>query len=110
MRNGIGLDRYVDWLMDAGYDIRRIGDFDEWRESFERALRALPDRQRDNSILPLMHAYRAPQKPIQGAVASAKRFRAAVNAAQIGSAGDIPHVTWPLIEKYITNLHMVGLL
>jgi fatty acid CoA ligase FadD9 len=108
--DGIGLDRYVDWLVDAGYDIRRIGDFDEWRDSFERALRALPDRQRDNSILPLLHAYRVPQKPVQGAVAPTERFRAAVSAAQIGSAGDIPHVTPPLIEKYITNLHMVGLL
>ena len=108
--DGIGLDRYVDWLIDAGYDIRRIADFDEWRERFERALRALPDRQRDNSILPLMHAYRVPQKPIQGSVAPAGRFRAAVNAAQIDSTGDIPHVTPPIIEKYITNLHMLGLL
>ena len=57
-----------------------------------------------------MHAYRQPQKPVRGSVAPAGRFRAAVNAAQIGSFGGIPHVTVPVIEKYITNLELLGLL
>jgi fatty acid CoA ligase FadD9 len=108
--DGVGLDEYVDWLIDAGYEIRRVADFDEWRERFQRALHALPDRQRDNSLLPLIHAYRQPQKPIRGSVAPAGRFRAAVDAAQIGSFGGIPHVTAPIIEKYITNLELLGLL
>jgi fatty acid CoA ligase FadD9 len=108
--DGIGLDEYVDWLIDAGYAIRRVADFDEWHERFQRALRVLPDRQRDNSLLPLMHAYRQPQKPIRGSVAPAGRFRTAVDAAQIGSFGGIPHVTAPIIEKYITNLELLGLL
>jgi fatty acid CoA ligase FadD9 len=108
--DGIGLDVYVDWLIDAGYGIRRIADFNEWREGFEHALRALPDRQRDNSLLPLMHAYRQPQKPILGSVAPAERFRAAVAGARIGSNGGIPHVTPPIIEKYISNLQLLGLL
>jgi len=108
--DGIGLDEYVDWLIDAGHDVRRVADFGEWYGHFERALRALPDRQRDNSILPLIHAYRDPQKPVKGSVAPAGRFRAAVNAARIGSAGDIPHVTPSIIEKYITNLQVLGLL
>ena len=106
----IGLDVYVDWLIDAGYDIRRIADFNEWRERFECALHALPDRQRDHSLLPLMHAYRQPQKPIRGPVAPAGRFRAAVDGAHIGSFGGIPHVTPQIIEKYITNLQLLGLL
>jgi fatty acid CoA ligase FadD9 len=108
--DGIGLDEYVDWLIDAGYDIRRIADFNEWRERFERALRALPDHQRENSSLPLMHAYRQPEKPILGSVAPAGRFRAAVDGAQIGSFTGVPHVTPPLIEKYIGSLHILGLL
>ena len=44
--DGIGLDEYVDWLIEAGYPIQRIGDFGEWLQRFETALRALPDRQR----------------------------------------------------------------
>jgi fatty acid CoA ligase FadD9 len=108
--DGIGLDEYVDWLIDAGYGIRRIADFNEWRERFEHALRALPDRQRENSSLPLMHAYRRPEKPIRGSVAPAGRFRAAVDGAQIGSFAGIPHVTPPIIEKYISSLQILGLL
>jgi fatty acid CoA ligase FadD9 len=108
--DGIGLDEYVDWLIDAGYDIRRIADFDEWRECFERALRALPDRQRDSSLLPLMHAYQRPEKPIRGSVAPAGHFHAALDRAKLGSFRGIPHVTPPIIEKYITNLQLLGLL
>ncbi len=33
--DGIGLDEYVDWLIEAGYPIQRIGDFDEWLQRFE---------------------------------------------------------------------------
>lgn len=44
--DGIGLDEYVDWLIEAGYPIRRIDDFAEWLQRFEASLGALPDRQR----------------------------------------------------------------
>ncbi len=35
--DGIGLDEYVDWLIEAGYPIQRIGDFGEWLQRFETA-------------------------------------------------------------------------
>ena len=44
--DGIGFDEYVDWVIEAGYAIQRIGDFGEWLQRFETALLALPDRQR----------------------------------------------------------------
>ena len=47
--DGIGFDEYVDWLIEAGYPIQRIGDFGEWLQRFQTALRALPDRQRPGS-------------------------------------------------------------
>ena len=28
--DGIGLDEYVDWLIEAGYPMQRIEDFEEW--------------------------------------------------------------------------------
>jgi fatty acid CoA ligase FadD9 len=108
--DGIGLDTYVDWLIAAGHNIRRVGGFDEWSQRFELALRALPDRQREHSLLPLMHAYRQPQQPVRGSVVPAQRFCAAVREAQIGTPAGIPHVTPPIIEKYITNLRLLGLL
>ena len=38
------------------------------------------------------------------------RFRSAVQEAKIGPDKDIPHVTAPVIVKYITNLQLLGLL
>jgi fatty acid CoA ligase FadD9 len=76
---------------------------------FETAVRALPDRQREQSVLPLLHYYQEPEKPLRGALASTERFRAAVQEAKIGPDKDIPHVTAPMIVKYITDLQLLGL-
>ena len=108
--DGIGLDEYVDWLIDAGYPISRIGDCHTWAQRFETALRALPDRQRRHSLLPLVHHYRRPGKPRRGGLAPNDGFRAAVQEAKIGPDKEIPHVTAPIISKYITNLRLLGLL
>ena len=108
--DGIGLDEYVDWLIEAGYPIQRIPDYDAWLQRFETAMRALPERQRQHSLLPLLHAYRRPEKPIRGSIWPADRFRSAVQDAKIGPDKDIPHVAPPIIVKYITNLQLLGLL
>jgi thioester reductase-like protein len=109
--DGIGLDEYVDWVIEAGYPIQRVPDNGEWLQRFETALRALPERQRQHSVQPLLRYlpdYDRPQMPLGGAVASAERFRAAVQQAKIGPDKDIPHVTPQVIVKYITNLQLLG--
>jgi fatty acid CoA ligase FadD9 len=108
--DGIGRDEYVDWLIDAGYPIRRIADYGEWLPRFEGAMRALPERQRQYSLLPLLHNYQKPERPINGSLAPTDRFRAAVQEAKIGPDKDIPHVSAPIIVKYVTNLQLLGLL
>ena len=108
--DGIGQDEYVDWLIDAGYSIQRIGDYDAWLQRFETAIRALPEHQRQASLLPLLHNYQRPEKPVCGSVVPAGRFRSAVQEAKIGPDKDIPHVSAPIIVKYITNLQLLGLL
>lgn len=108
--DGIGLDEYIDWLVEAGYSIERIADYAEWLRRFETSLRALPDRQRQYSLLPLLHNYQKPEKPINGSMAPTDVFRAAVQEAKIGPDKDIPHVSAPVIVKYITNLQLLGLL
>ncbi|WAC90406.1 amino acid adenylation domain-containing protein [Mycobacterium sp. Aquia_213] len=112
--DGIGLDEYVDWLIEAGYPIERIDDFDEWLRRFEAGLRGLPDRQRHNSVLQLLHSagpqYVRPATPMRGGSASTDRFRAAVQEAKIGPDNDIPHVSAPIIVKYVTDLQLLGLL
>ena len=108
--DGIGLDEYVDWLNDAGYPIQRIPGYDAWLHRFDTALHALPDAQRHASLLPLLHNYRRPQRPINGSMAPTDRFRAAVQDAKIGPDKDIPHVSAPIIVKYVTDLQLLGLL
>ncbi|WP_196770801.1 hypothetical protein, partial [Mycobacterium colombiense] len=48
--------------------------------------------------------------PINGSIAPTDVFRAAVQEAKIGPDKDIPHVSAPVIVKYITNLQLLGLL
>ncbi|MDT7758221.1 MAG: fatty acid CoA ligase FadD9 [Mycobacterium sp.] len=108
--DGIGLDEYVDWLVETGYPIQRVGDYDAWLHRFETAMRALPERQRQASLLPLLHNYTLPEKPINGAMAPTDRFRSAVQLAKVGADKDIPHVSPAMIVKYVTDLHLLGLL
>ena len=108
--DGISLDVFVDWLIDAGHDIARIDDHDEWLGRFETALRALPDKQRQQSVLPLLNAYRKPEKPLRGAPAPTDVFRAAVQEAKVGADKDIPHLSAALIDKYVSDLRLLGLI
>ncbi|MEV4127519.1 carboxylic acid reductase [Nocardia sp. NPDC049707] len=108
--DGIGMDTYVDWLNDAGYRIARVPEYAAWLARFETILRGLPDRQRHASLLPLLHNYQKPERPINGSLAPADHFRAAVKDNKIGPEKDIPHVCAPVIVKYITDLELLGLL
>jgi thioester reductase-like protein len=115
--DGIGPDEYVDWLIEAGYPIQRIGDFGEWLQRFETALGALPDRQREHSMLQMLLLRNSqpvqPPEPTRGSFAPTDRFRAAVQEAKIGpdkDTPDIPHVSAPIIIKYVTDLQLLGLL
>ncbi|MFE7801563.1 carboxylic acid reductase [Nocardia sp. NPDC057440] len=107
--DGISLDVFVDWLIEAGHPIQRIDDYREWFARFGTALRGLPERQRQASLLPLLHAYRRPSLPIAGSVIPAKGFTAAVQAANIRPGNDIPHLSRSLIRKYTSDLRQRGL-
>ncbi|MEV0761753.1 carboxylic acid reductase [Nocardia sp. NPDC050435] len=102
----ISLDTFVDWLVEAGHDIQRVDDYADWLSRFENALRALPEEQRRQSLLPLLHAFARPARPLAGAALPAERFHAAVRA----TGSDIPHLEPALIAKYASDLHLRGLL
>ena len=112
--DGIGMDEFVDWLISptngAGSSIQRIADYGDWLPRFETALRGLPEKQRNASLLPLLHNYQKPDKPINGSMAPTDRFRAAVQDAKVGPDKDIPHVTPQIIAKYVNDLRLLGLL
>ncbi|OMB87914.1 non-ribosomal peptide synthetase [Mycolicibacterium conceptionense] len=114
--DGIGIDTYIDWLIEAGYPIQRVSDFGEWLQRFEAGLKALPERQRQGSVLQMLTLLQqqggeleAPE-PTQGSYAPADRFRAAVRRAKVGAANDIPRVTPEVILKYVTDLQSLGML
>lgn len=60
--------------------------------------------------MPLLHNYQKPEHPIRGSIAPTDRFRAAVQDAKVGPGKDIPHISAPIINKYISDLHLLGLL
>ncbi|MFD6198493.1 amino acid adenylation domain-containing protein [Mycobacteriaceae bacterium NPDC060252] len=113
--DGIGIDQYVDWLIEAGHPIERVSDFGNWLVQFEAGLRALPDGQRQSSVLQMLRVLkqhgplRAPE-PTRGSYAPADHFREAVRRAKIGSCQDIPRISAPIIAKYVTDLRLLGLL
>ncbi|GAB3223561.1 carboxylic acid reductase [Mycolicibacterium hippocampi] len=108
--DGVGLDTFVDWMVDYGVHVERIDDYVQWLERFEIALRNLPEKQRQASLLPLLASYRHPQPPVRGSFAPTDRFRTAVSKAGIGVDGEIPGIDRSIIEKYVSDLECLGLL
>ena len=108
--DAIGKDTFVDWLIEAGYPIIRVPEYADWLARFGTTLRALPEKQRNASLIPLLHSYDKPEQPINGSLAPADHFRAAVQDAKIGPDKDIPHLSAPVIVKYATDLELLGLL
>ena len=108
--DGIGLDEYVDWLIDAGYPIQRIADYDDWLQRFETACGPCRNSNASTRCCHCCTPTSNPRSRSAGRSASTDRFRSAVQEAKIGPDKDIPHVTPPIIVKYITDLQLLGLL
>jgi len=107
--DGVSLDTFVDWLVAAGHPVRRIADHAEWFTRFETALRALPEARQQYSLLPLLHAFREPDEPLNGSTIPAARFTEAVEKARLTDE-EIPHVEAALIEKYAADLRLLDLI
>ncbi|MGD1174426.1 hypothetical protein, partial [Mycobacterium seoulense] len=72
------------------------------------------EHQRKHSVLQMLQVpgynqLQAPE-PASGSFAPTDRFRAAVQEAKIGADNDIPHISPPVIVKYVTDLQLLGLL
>lgn len=108
--DNVSLDVFVDWLIDAGHTIQRIGDYDDWLTRFRAALTALPESQRRHSVLPLLSALGRPYPSIHVATVPTEAFHAELSTAKVDSSQGIPHVTAGLINKYVSDLRHLGLL
>ncbi|WP_431235993.1 carboxylic acid reductase (plasmid) [Mycolicibacterium psychrotolerans] len=106
--DGIGLDEYVDWLVESGHQIQRIEDYFQWLRRVETDLRALPDQQRRATILPLLQSYRDPAAPLRGASAKTDIFQIALQRLKPGSRERIPHINRAVIQTYAQGLQAVA--
>ncbi|MCB2061360.1 MAG: thioester reductase domain-containing protein, partial [Novosphingobium sp.] len=104
--DGVSLDTFVDWLVEAGCKIDRIDTYDEWLSHFETAMHALPEEQKQESMLAILGPYRHPQAAVTRSRLPAERFRSATKAAGF----DIPPVSQGLINQYVVGLRHHGLL
>jgi fatty acid CoA ligase FadD9 len=107
--DGISLDDFVDWLIEAGHPIQRIDDHAAWLARFEAALRALPEGRRQHSSLALLQAFERPAPAEGGSRVPANRFHAAVRALGLGPDGDIPHLGPALVRKVVADLRRLDL-
>ena len=108
--DGVSLDVFVDWMIDSGHGVSRVDNYGDWLHRFETALRALPETQRQHSVLPLLTAYSRPDRPLLTSLAPAEVFRKAVQQSKIGADADIPHLSRELIDKYVSDLEVRGVL
>lgn len=108
--DGVSMDEFVDWIAAAGHRMQRVDDYADWLGRFETALRLLPEKQRQQSFLPLLHQLSRPMSAHAGAMVSAERFHAAVRKHGAGSDRDIPHLSADTVRKYLADLVAVGLL
>ncbi|KXP00736.1 hypothetical protein AXK61_14135 [Tsukamurella pseudospumae] len=104
--DAVSLDSFVDWIAQER-TVERIADYDEWLERFERALRALPDADRQRSVLPLLHSFARRSPAGAGGALTADRFREAVHAENVGP-GDIPHLDRALVDRYLRGFEDAG--
>ena len=100
------MDEFVDWMIDAGCEIERIADYDDWFHRFETALHSLPDDQRAHSLLQIVGPYSRPQHPGMGAGVACQRFAEAASAAGC----PVPQLGADLIRKYVKDMQYVGLM
>lgn len=108
--DGISMDTFIDWAIEGGCPIQRIEDYADWLVRFETALRALPEKQRQMSSLPLIHQFRQPLPRVPGAAVSSSRFQMDVHDSHVGGDGEIPHLSAEFINKYLADLRHLNLI
>lgn len=104
--DGISLDNFVDWMIEAGCAIERIPTYSDWLSRFETAMNALPDEQRHQSLLAILDPWRQPQPAAARRLVPVERFQADGERA----GHPIPRFPASLIHKYVADLKHVGLL
>lgn len=104
--DGISLDTIVDWMISAGYPLNRIEDHADWHHRLGEKLRQLPDEQRQQSLLNIMHRYAKPM-PAHPDPLKTANFEAAVVGLPVGPG--VAQLSESLIHKYLDDMHSLKL-
>ncbi len=110
--DGISMDTFVDWLVEAGHQIVRIPPgYADWLARFDTALRSLPEKQRQASLLPLLHNYGGAATPGQRIPGTSRPLpNCGAGRQDWPREGHPPPDGPPVIVKYVTDLRLLGLL
>jgi uncharacterized zinc-type alcohol dehydrogenase-like protein len=62
------LDAFVDWIIEAGYEVQRLDAHEDWLSRFKRRLTALPEEEQKRSVKALLKAWDRPHSfvPFRG--------------------------------------------
>jgi len=105
--DAVSLDRFVDWIESAGYEINRISDHKEWYDRMETKLKSLPEHQKQNSALQILMAF---QKPLYGGPSwvDCTNFKTLISS--MDSVVNLPHLSEVYIHKYVKDLALLGMI
>lgn len=105
--DGCSLDAFTDWIIEAGFPIEKIPDYEQWHRTFAQRLAALPEPLRQQSAYDILSTLRHPAKVEQHVVAC-DNFKALLKTLAVGP--DIPHLSKSFIKKCISDMQLQGLI
>lgn len=107
--DGVSLDRFVDWVVSAGYPVTRVDDHPTWYAAFRERLLALPPELQQRSPLPILHQWARPIPADAETRFDASRLRERL-AELAGAAVELPRVDERFVHAYLKDLVALGLI
>lgn len=104
--DGINLDTFVQWIIEAGYPVEIVEPYEQWVSRFEAKLSALPEAVKAHTSLAVIGQLRTPRRS-DGMVGS-QRFQEGVRTLPIGP--DVPHLDRAFIDKNLADMRAHGLI
>lgn len=109
LESGASLDDIVKYVRSAGYAVASVEDYAAWFSRFGETLAALPERERNRSLLPLLDTWQRPMRGRgEGIVLDAAHFRQAVK----GHMGlrDVPLLDEAYIHHVLRSMVALGII
>jgi hypothetical protein len=103
--DGVSLDRFMEWLTEAGVNLLRVGEYDLWVERFKMALSVLDDDDKRASLLPLIDGFRTPEEPVRGSLIDSTDLHGALE--RVGIADRLQPLSREFVLKSVRDIEYV---